>query len=175
MPETLQTFGDFSGYVLTQQRRIRKPEDALTLGQDNAPTVQALVLTKGAAVIELVVDADNPPYDSQKLFFAGKTLIAAFAAVGAQVTLGDRTAPLPASGAAGSTGPYLRALTLVPGTPVPPGRGAIIKGAGGFVLKLQGGGTVTLSDATGGAGTKFDNLAVVDATVPTGGTVSVLY
>lgn len=75
-------------------------------------------------------------------------------------------------------GPYVRAVTLTPGTPVAAGRGVIVKGSGNFGLKLQAGGTVVVSDATGGSGTVYDGFAVIDADVPgagTGASVQILY
>lgn len=175
MPDTVQTFGDFGGYTLTLQRRARKPEDAIQ-GLSYGLTVQALTLTKGATVIELGLAEDNAPYADTALVRSGKVLIDGFAAIGAQVVLGDRTAPLPASGTMGASGPYTRAVTLTPGTPLPPGRGVLVKGSGSFALKLAGGGTMTVGDATGSGGTKFDNVAVVDATLSKAAdTVQILY
>ncbi|KQP80643.1 hypothetical protein [Methylobacterium sp. Leaf117] len=75
-------------------------------------------------------------------------------------------------------GPYTKAVVLTPGTPVAAGRGVIVKGSGTFGLKLQGGGTVAVSDATGGAGTVYDGFAVIDADMTgagTGAAVQILY
>ena len=75
-------------------------------------------------------------------------------------------------------GAYTKAVVLTPGTPVAPGRGVIVKGSGTFGLKLQGGGTVAVNDATGGAGTKHDGYAVIDVDVTNAGpgaTVQILY
>lgn len=60
-------------------------------------------------------------------------------------------------------GPYVKAVLLTPGTPVAAGRGCIVKGSGSFGLKLQGGGTVMVGDVSGGAGTRHDGYAVIDA------------
>jgi hypothetical protein len=175
MPDTIQTFGDFGGYTLTLQRRTRKPEDAIQ-GLSYGVTVQALTLIKGATVIELGLAEDNAPYSDQALVKGGKLLIDGFAAIGAQVVLGDRTAPLPASGTTGASGPYTRSVTLTPGTPLPPGRGVLVKGVGAFALKLAGGGAMNVGDATGGSGTKFDGVSVVDATLSKStDTVQILY
>lgn len=75
-------------------------------------------------------------------------------------------------------GPYTKAVTLVPGTPIPPGRGVIVKGSGTFGLKLAGGGTIAAGDPTAGSGTRIDGFAVIDADVTNAGSnpvVQVLY
>lgn len=75
-------------------------------------------------------------------------------------------------------GPYVKAVALTPGTPVAAGRGVIVKGSGNFGLKLAGGGTVIVNDATGGSGTRHDGFAVIDADMTsagTGATVQILY
>jgi hypothetical protein len=83
---------------------------------------------------------------------------------------------LAASGTTGATGPYTRAVPLTPGTPLPPGRGVLVKGAGSFALKLASGGVMNVGDQTGGAGSKFDNVAVIDATLSKpADTVTILY
>ena len=164
MPDIIQTLGDFGGYALSVQRRNRKPEDHI-FGVTSEPTVTALTLTKGATAIEVAVSNDGYSGGGADLIKTGKTMLAAFSAIGAQVVLGDRTAPLPASGTTGATGPYTRGVLLTPGTPLPPGRGVLVKGAGSFALKLAGGGTMNVGDATGGGGTKFDDVAVIDATL----------
>lgn len=175
MPDIIQTLGDFGGYALSVQRRNRKPEDN-SLGVTSTPTVTALILTKGATAIEVAVSDDSYAGAGADLIKTGKTMLAAFSAIGAQVVLGDRSAPLPASGTTGATGPYTRSAPLTPGTPLPPGRGVLVKGAGSFALKLAGGGTMNVGDQTGGAGTKFDDVAVIDATLSKPiDTVAILY
>jgi len=67
-------------------------------------------------------------------------------------------------------GPYTKAVALTPGTPVAAGRGVITKGAGTFGLKLKDGGTVTVSDASGGGGTRHDGYAVIDVDLTNAGT-----
>ncbi|MCJ2069392.1 hypothetical protein MKK75_11415 [Methylobacterium sp. J-030] len=111
----------------------------------------------------------------------GTAIITAFAAVGGLVTLGGPpVSPIPANGTAGPE-TYTRAVTLTPGTPVPPGRGVIVTSSGGgstVGLKLQGGGTLMVGDGTGGQGTRIDGLAVVDADLSKAGanaSVQVLY
>ncbi|MGH1571383.1 hypothetical protein ACRAWG_12640 [Methylobacterium sp. P31] len=75
-------------------------------------------------------------------------------------------------------GPFTSAVTLTPGTPVAPGRGVFITGAGTVKLKLSGGGFVAMSDQTVGApGTLISGLAVVDADISQapGVVVQILY
>lgn len=75
-------------------------------------------------------------------------------------------------------GPYTKAVTLVPGTPVAPGRGVIIKGSGTFGLKLKDGGTIAAGDPSAGGGYRLDGFAVIDADVSQAGAnpvVQILY
>ena len=75
-------------------------------------------------------------------------------------------------------GAYTKAVALTPGTPVAPGRAVIVRGSGAFGLILKDGGTVTVTDVTGGTGTKHDGYAVIDVNVTnagTGATVQILY
>ena len=174
MADILATFGTIGGYTVTLQRRFRQPGDPNASPQ--ASQVQALTLTKGASVTEIAtVEDTNPPEANTSLVDQGKAVIAAFAAIGAQVTLGDPSSPVASS--VNAAGPYARAIDLVPGTPVQPGRAARIFGGGSavFGLKFAGGGILPASDASGGSGTIIDRVAVVDANVPTGGKVQILY
>lgn len=76
-------------------------------------------------------------------------------------------------------GPYTKAVTLTPGTPVAPGRAVFLKAPAGrsVLLKLSEGGTIPVGDETGGAGTFIHGFAVIDADVSgaTGASVVILY
>jgi hypothetical protein len=75
-------------------------------------------------------------------------------------------------------GPYTKAVTLTPGTPVAPGRAVFVKaGAGAVLLKLAEGGAVPVGDETGGSGTYIHGFAVVDADISAspGASVVILY
>lgn len=74
-------------------------------------------------------------------------------------------------------GPYTKAVTLTPGTPVAPGRAVYLKARGVVQLKLIEGGTVPVEDASGGFGSIVSSFAVVDADITgaPGAVVIVLY
>lgn len=75
-------------------------------------------------------------------------------------------------------GPYTKAVTLTPGTPIAPGRAVFVKASGGAVLlKLAEGGQVPVGDETGGSGTYIHGFAVVDADISAspGASVVVIY
>jgi hypothetical protein len=115
--------------------------------------------------------------DPQAVIKTCKALITAFATLGAQVNFGDPTAPIASTSASGG-GAYVRAVQVTPGTPVPAGRAALVRGSGTFRLKLVGGGYIDANDPSGGAlyGTVIRDVAVVDADMTNGvGTVTVLY
>lgn len=169
MAETLRTYGSFGGFALTLVR-----ESAPANSYNGASMVRALYLIQGADRRLVYSFADDPSAQAG-INAAAEAVLAAYAAIGATVALGSAPAtPVPASGTAGGSDAYTRAIDLTPGTPVPPGRGVRVYG-GRSMLKLAGGGTVPGDDVTGGGGTIIDNLAVVDAVVPSGGRVQILY
>lgn len=168
MTETLRAFGKVGPFDLTLTRNSQPA------GPGGYPRASlSLALVNGNDVRPVAGYAEH---DVVTAGAAGDAIISAFAIAGGSVTIGGPPAsPVPATGTAGPAA-YTRAITLTPGTPVPPGRGVIVKGAGNFVLKLQGGGTVSLVDNTGGGGTQYDGFAVVDADLTVAGSsVQVLY
>ncbi|MFC6791937.1 hypothetical protein ACFQE0_21485 [Methylobacterium komagatae] len=181
---TIKTYGTIGGFALTQQSRpivdgdyLKFPLSAGINSGNSAPRLVAVLnLSNGTISTDfaaaLVEDATRVG-EVYALTLQANAVLNAFAAIGAQVVLGDPGAPVTAS--PNATGPYTRAVTLTPGTPLPPGRGVRVKGGSGFVLKMAAGGTLSADDPTGGSGSIISNVAVVDATVPTGGTVQILY
>lgn len=162
------TIGTIAGWTLTVRERVPFANSGIPNEQLNTA---AAVLTKGGSTAEIV---NGPPIEVIKTCNA---VLAAFGAIGAQVTLGDPSTPV-ASLAAGGAAPYARSVPLTPGTPVPPGRGALVKGGGIVRLKLAGGGFVEAADQSGGGmGSIIRDVAVVDADIPAGSaaTVFVLY
>lgn len=170
---TLQTFGAIGGFTVKTIRRSTVIGDFT-----QRKTVLAVTLSKGSTVYEAGSYEDdyfNPgPADA-----VARALITAFASIGGQVSLGDpgQSPVTPSSASSTAPAPISRSVILTPGTPLPAGRAVIVKGSGSFVLKLAGGGTVTVNDQTGGAGQRHD-YAVVDADLANAGaspSVSILY
>ncbi|CAA2157072.1 hypothetical protein MBRA_02489 [Methylobacterium brachiatum] len=171
MTETLRNFGTVGPFTLVLSRT-----PTATGPGGTALAALALTLVNGS-------DAPRPVAafgegTMATAVAAGEAIIAAVAAAGGSVTLGGD--PVPPTPAAGTVGPhtYTRVADLVPGTPLPPGRGVIVKGTGTVGLKLQGGGTLKVVDGTSGQSQQFDGLAVVDADMTTAGpndSVQILY
>lgn len=156
MKELLTAYGTVGPFTLTLSRTAHAagpggyPQASLSLDLSNGDDVRPVAGYAEGAIATASA--------------AGAAIMAAFAAAGADVTLGSaRSTPMAAQGTA-EAATYTNARTLTPGTPVPPGRGVIVRGSGTFALKLQGGGTVDLVDTTGGGGgTQYNGFAVVDA------------
>ncbi|BAU89374.1 lipoprotein LpqB, beta-propeller domain-like protein [Methylorubrum populi] len=166
------TFGTIAGYTVRASKRAASAGDSV-----GGRTAIVVTLSNGTNTYEAAVYNDDTD-GSGKALAAGYALIRGFAAIGASTSLG---APggTPAQ-ASSSTSPllvYTSSAPLTPGMPLPAGRGALVKASGTVLLKLAGGGTYPVSDETGGSGTRFDNLAVIDADVSgsPGATVSILY
>ena len=158
-PTTLQTLGSIAGYAVTVVRRDAAPQDPV-----GGRTALAVTLSNGTNTYEASVIEDNGEA-SRYARLTGLGILNAFAAIGGSVTLGSPgQSPVTGSDPNGQ-GAYTRAVTLTPGTPVPPGRGAFVSAAGPVTLNLSGGGSITVADQSAGGGTRFDRLAVVDADV----------
>lgn len=170
MTETIRRLGTVGPFTLILSRTSAAAGPGGT-----ALTALALTLVNGSDVRSVAAFGEGA---LPTAVAAGEAIIAAVAAAGGSVTLGGD--PAPPTPAAGTVGPhtYTRVADLVPGTPLPPGRGAIVKGTGTVGLKLQGGGTLKVVDGTSGQGQQFDGLAVVDADMTSAGpndSVQVLY
>ncbi|GJE77244.1 hypothetical protein [Methylorubrum suomiense] len=185
MADFLKTYGTIGGFTLTQRSRPFVPADygnfPFTVPTSPFPTiVYVLTVTKGATVTDVALEPANDVFTlngSPALDRRAQIILTTFAAIGAQVALGDPTTPIIAN--PNGSGAYVRIVDLVPGTPVPPGSGVRISGSTDpFKLKLANGGVIELTrDAADSAGSIFNGLAVVDAVtpLPTGGKVQILY
>lgn len=172
---TILTHGTIAGYAVTTSRRSAVPTDAL-----GNSTVLTVALKKAGTTYEALVTSDDGNGANIALA-AGRAIVNAFASIGAQVTLGTAGQPPVASGkgGAGVDFPFSRAVDLTPGTPLPPSAGVTVFGPGTVTLTLSGGGTAQVTDITGGGlsggGTLYRAYSAVDAIVPSGTKVQMMY
>ncbi|MCJ2023664.1 hypothetical protein [Methylobacterium sp. J-067] len=170
----ISTIGTVAGYTVTVNRRAAIGGDGV-----NGPSAITTTLSNGINSFDVMVldDLSDSPRQARA---AALALISGFAAIGAGTTLGaPGQSPTSASQTAPTVPNYVRAVTLTPGTPVAPGRGAFVRsgGQGPILLKLAQGGTVPVFDPSAGTGQLFNNFSVVDADISAapGATVTVLY
>lgn len=150
-PDTAETLGSIAGYSVQIRRRVATAGDTAQVGPITAGAfVTTASLVKDGQVSDIVVFRDGSAAEAAH---ACKAAMSAFAAIGAQVTLGTPQAPL--TGAGGS-GPISRSVPLTPGTPLPPSRKVFIPNGSKGTLVLAGGGT-HLWDMSGNGG---DGLGV---------------
>ena len=160
-----ETYGSIAGYTVQANQRATKPGET-GYSATTPSNVATVSLIKGAAVTEVYAG------DGQGAAAAGRGIIAAFAAIGAQVTLGTPSAPI--TGANG-IGPITRSVTLTPGTPLPPCRSVSVQNGGSATLILANGGTYSVGAFPGNTDRPDFNVSAVDATNVTPGTVIVFY